>query len=77
MDYKLNAYYEDTDDGRIVKLIQVKYFFNDNMATLYDMHIVRKGKYDTKNTGNTMYYLHSAFKRCRKLSKEEQMAIQL
>jgi hypothetical protein len=41
------------------------------------MKYIKKGKYPSLNKSNHIYYVDSSFERCRKLTKEEKLAILL
>lgn len=77
MNHKLGTWYTNTNDGSIVKLVKVKYINDDHLATLYLMKYIKKGKYPSLSKSNYVYYIDDTFERCRKLSKEEKMAILL
>jgi hypothetical protein len=77
MKYEIGALYFNDNDGSVVQLVNVEYEEVNHLCTIYLMKYIKKGKYPSLNKSNHIYYVDSSFERCRKLTKEEKLAILL
>ncbi len=75
IDVELNKYYKDIKDGAISKLIGITHRHDKYFVTIYDMLIIKEGKYPSLNKNPIMGYTPSAMKRCEKLTDAELLAV--
>lgn len=73
---ELNKYYIDTD-GTVIKLIGIMHMHDKFLATLYEMVIIKEGKYPSLNQNSYVSYTQSAMLKCKRISDKKALAIEL